>query len=190
MTFCKYVIGAVIPWLVGCNLLQSKEESCLQSSRLEFKDPDSLAVVQNLGARGQTDKTDENVFWLRYKAKNSYGAFVSGNMACVLDAGKWRRDTVTELFTRLHIEQKFYREYLDAQITAVKARSAETSRCKTVSCIQELRLKAEYYSQESSDSRIVIAKAKASEQASVLVFESLDTLPPNQTSTRAPDPAP
>ena len=171
-------------------MIQSKEESCLQSSRLEFKDPDSLAVVQNLGARGRTDKTDENVFWLRYKAKNSYGAFVSGNMACVLDAGKWRRDTVTELFTRLHIENKLYGEHLDVQITAIKSRSAETSRCKTFSCFQELRFRADYYSQESFDSREATAKAKASEQASILVFESLDTLPPNQTFTRAPDTVP
>ncbi len=51
----------------------------MDSDRLNFKDPD-VVFVANLGTRGLS--LNENQFWVRYKAKNSYGAYLQGNMLC------------------------------------------------------------------------------------------------------------
>ena len=86
--------------LASCNVLKSKEEECLQSSRLEFKDPESLQVIQNLGRLSVIGEPTEptGFFWLRYKAKNSYGAYESADMACKEVNGRWvRLKTLEEL---------------------------------------------------------------------------------------------
>lgn len=66
-----------LPILVACS---SPEQVCLDSLRLELKDPDSAAVVANLGNRGLELK--DGAFFLRYKAKNSYGAYISSTTYC------------------------------------------------------------------------------------------------------------
>lgn len=87
----KLIFVLAIVALPGCNLIQSKEEACLQSFRLELKDPDSAKVVQNLGQRGGVAPTDVEFFWLRYKATNSFGAYISTDVACEKEDGKWIR---------------------------------------------------------------------------------------------------
>lgn len=69
-------------FLAGClpeEKVVTPEELCLNSFRINLDDPDSAAVVANLGNRG--DKTLDG-FYLRFKAKNSFGAFVSNNVYC------------------------------------------------------------------------------------------------------------
>lgn len=94
----------ILIWLVtsalltACNLLQSKEEQCLQSIRLQLNDPDSAKLVQNLGDRGEVDMA---VVWIRYSATNAFGARVSTNMACVMSGGKWVRGDTVEMLSVL-----------------------------------------------------------------------------------------
>lgn len=75
--------------------LLSKEEECLESTKMSFKDPESVRVLKNLGNRGQTDMNNES-FWLRYSATNSYGGRISANIACTKAAGGWVRDEIWE----------------------------------------------------------------------------------------------
>lgn len=92
MSYIRIVSAALLALaLVACNLLQSKEEQCLQSGRLSMKDPDSGKVVENLGGRGDAFTQSAGGFWLRYSATNSYGGRVAGNMACENSKGKWVR---------------------------------------------------------------------------------------------------
>lgn len=69
---------ALTPFLLAA--CSDPSQQCLDSAKLSFKDPDSAKVVANLGKRGSTE--EGAWFWIRYKAKNSYGAYVSSNMAC------------------------------------------------------------------------------------------------------------
>jgi hypothetical protein len=174
------LFGALITAsLAGCGLVQSKEEDCLQSSRLTFKDPESGAVVKNLGNRGQTNESGQVFFWLRYKAKNSYGAFVSANMACHIVDGQWKRDTFREVFAKEFIERRLYVKYLDNAIASTTARSAELENCKTLECRQAVRNKPEYAEilVPTDDSRLATWRVNAGERALQLVEESLDNLP-------------
>lgn len=90
--------------LSACDDIKSKlhlmpnqdAQQCIDGERLKFKDPDVLFVA-NLGDRGLEAKPDQ--YWVRYKAKNSYGAYLQGNMLCSKDKAseKWKRDTFGEL---------------------------------------------------------------------------------------------
>jgi len=71
------------------------EQECLNSERFNFKDPDVLFVA-NLGSRGLPPAVDS--YWVRYKAKNSYGAYVQGNMYC-------KKDPTTKKFVRHQFEE-------------------------------------------------------------------------------------
>jgi hypothetical protein len=100
----------VLSLLAGCDDIKTAlhmmpnqdEQECLNSERLKFKDPDVLFVA-NLGSRGL--ESTPNHYWVRYKAKNSYGAYVQGNMACKKDSlsGKWVRDEGTEALTKMGV---------------------------------------------------------------------------------------
>lgn len=99
--------------LMSCDARQppearkSPEEACLQSDALSFKDPTSLKVIANLGDRKQGWTADERSkqFWIRYIAKNSYGANISANMACK-DTGTigWVRDRGQEEIAILDVQ--------------------------------------------------------------------------------------
>lgn len=83
----------IAPLTVACS---SPEEQCLDSFRLELKDPDSAAVVSNLGNRGL--EMEDGAFFLRYKATNSYGAYVSSNVYCRRGSeSKYTREPISEL---------------------------------------------------------------------------------------------
>jgi len=76
----KFLIVALVAVLTLPGCAPSHEEACLDSIRMTLKDPDSAVVVANLGGRGLVDEKEG--YFLRYKAKNGYGAYVSGNMYC------------------------------------------------------------------------------------------------------------
>lgn len=72
------------------------QTTCADSFKLSLKDPDSLVIVANLGVRGVSENEGKG-FWLRYKAKNAYGAFVSSNVYCRIESdGTATRDTLSE----------------------------------------------------------------------------------------------
>lgn len=94
--------------LTGCERIQEKlhllpnqdEQECLNSERLNFKDPDVIFVA-NLGDRGW--KLSPNTYWVRYKAKNSYGAYLQGNMLCKKSGEKWVRDLNNEFLIKMDV---------------------------------------------------------------------------------------
>lgn len=108
----KYIVGGIfcVSLITGCDDIKAKlhllpnqdEQECLNSERLKFKDPEVLFVA-NLGSRGLEAKP--NQYWVRYKAKNSYGAYVQGNMACKRDAttGKWVKDINESAMTEMMV---------------------------------------------------------------------------------------
>lgn len=97
--------------LAGCDKVLEKlhmlpnqdEQECLNSEALNFKDPEVLFVA-NLGDRGVKLKPEQ--YWVRYKAKNSYGSYVQGNMLCEHDktAGKWVRSKSDEFLQMLDVQ--------------------------------------------------------------------------------------
>lgn len=121
----KYIVLAVSACLLmsGCDQVREKlhmmpnqdEQACLNSERFNFKDPDVLFVA-NLGSRGLLEKPDQ--YWVRYKAKNSYGAYGQGNMLCKKDdTGKWIREKVGEYMTQMDV-QIFLIKKINAAYTA------------------------------------------------------------------------
>jgi hypothetical protein len=108
--------------LSGCDGIREKlhllpnqdEQECLNSEKLNFKDPEVLFVA-NLGDRGW--KLNPNSYWVRYKAKNSYGAYLQGNMLCKKVNEKWVRDTSEELLITLAITADLVEEE-NAKLTA------------------------------------------------------------------------
>ena len=114
---CVSLVGLA---LAGCNMLQSKEEQCLQSARLDMKDPDSLKVVQNLGDRGQESMRSVGGFWLRYSANNSYGARISSNMACMRQEGNWVRSDSLEQVAILRLQMEHDSEQMKTALKLAK----------------------------------------------------------------------
>lgn len=76
-------------------LTNRKEWECLESERFNFKDPDSVKFVANLGTRGEGYDPERN-FWVRYMAKNGFGAYEQRNMKCWVFVGGWKRDAAGE----------------------------------------------------------------------------------------------
>jgi hypothetical protein len=96
---------------------KSLETTCMDSFKLSLKDPDSIHMVANLGDRGVTDDK-VNGFWLRYKAKNSYGAFDSKNVYCIIKSdGTAAQDDAYENLTVINEENSL----IKAQIRGMKA---------------------------------------------------------------------
>ena len=91
------------------------EQQCLNSERLNFKDPDVLFVA-NLSSRGLPEKQGQ--YWVRYKAKNSYGAYLQGNMLCEKDSttGEWKRAKTAEYLLVLELTAKL----IDADTKKIK----------------------------------------------------------------------
>lgn len=90
------------PIRVAVTRLAGPEEACLDSLRLSLKDPDSAKVVSNLKSRG-LDLPD-GAFFLRYKATNSYGAYVSSNTICSVSySGAYEAGGVQESIVRTEI---------------------------------------------------------------------------------------
>lgn len=128
---CTAVLFFAICTLSGCDDVKAKlhlmpnqdEQECLNSERLNFKDPDVLFVA-NLGDRGLGVKPDQ--YWVRYKAKNSYGAYVQGNMACKknISTGKWEKDQMQTILVEMQVTDALMKRELDLR----KAGPAHQSR--------------------------------------------------------------
>ena len=108
-----FVIAIV---LSGCDKVREQlhmlpnqdEQECLNSERLNFKDPDVLFVA-NLGDRGT--KLRQNQYWVRYKAKNSYGAYIQGNMLCEKNPQqKWVQAKTDQLLQLMTVQNALMRD--------------------------------------------------------------------------------
>jgi len=83
--------------MTGCNSIDGPEVKCIKSERLNWKDPDSVEFITNLGKRGRPDIGGPNHFWVRYKGKNGYGGFGQENILCVkLSDGSAAREPTLE----------------------------------------------------------------------------------------------
>lgn len=95
--------------IVGCDLpeiFQSKENLCLKSEKFNFNDPDSVVFIANLGTRNSSTET----FWVRYKAKNGYGAYKQANMACFKQSdGHYVRDKTTEFLAIQDVKIDYFK---------------------------------------------------------------------------------
>ena len=74
----------------------SRAEQCLNSFKLQLKDPDSAAVVADLGLRDFKGYEFTEGFFVRYKAKNSFGAYVSSNALCEKRISGYERSEIGE----------------------------------------------------------------------------------------------
>jgi hypothetical protein len=106
-------------FLIGCTQpdpIKKLETTCAESFKLSLKDPDSFSIVANLGIRGVSEDEGKG-FWIRYKAKNSYGAFVSSNAYCRISSdGTAARFTSHEYLA----VQKEENSLIDAQIKGLR----------------------------------------------------------------------
>jgi len=117
--------------LAACDDIKTKlhlmpnqdEQQCLDSERLNFKDPDVLFVA-NLGDRGLGAQPDQ--YWVRYKAKNSYGAYIQGNMLCKKNTstGHWERNSADEILLELRITG----DLLERELVEMRKNKAYKSR--------------------------------------------------------------
>ncbi|WP_341919112.1 hypothetical protein [Hydrocarboniphaga effusa] len=95
MSLRPALIAALCFGLAACDttkITHHREWACLNAEKLNFKDPTSVKFVANLGKRG----TDVSGFWVRYLAKNSYGAYRQANILCYEGVYGWERDAVGE----------------------------------------------------------------------------------------------
>ena len=172
----------ILIWLVtsalltACNLLQSKEEQCLQSARLEMKDPDSAKLVGNLGDRGDEMIKVHKGFWIRYTATNSYGARVSGSMACKESAGKWVRSRATEDLVTLTLTSRIQGSVIAAQNEKMRRNMAEAKVCKTSACraANQLEWDLMLAEQGGADNVLQWSERKAAREAKEIVDGSGD----------------
>ena|SRR3990167_1827958 len=156
--------------LVACdaNFLKSKEELCLNSERISFKDPTSLKLIANIGQRGfQASKDDAASFWIRYIAKNEYGANVAGNMACKKSEKGWMRDRELELSAIGKVEMHKTKEILAKVLEYGRAAKA----CKDLECKQTLK---ELFPQDWNN--IANMKDEVEKSARAVVLESADDI--------------
>ena len=161
--------------LAACNLLQSKEEQCLQSARLQMKDPDSAKVVQSLGDRGHGITRSSSGFWIRYSATNSYGARVSKNMACVKTESSWVRSEAIENDAILLASYKFNKASLDALNLKVQSEIDAQKACKTASCRLSVGSAIKSYDTDGSIARAAL-EADAFSDAKRLVLDETNPL--------------
>lgn len=161
--------------LSGCNLIQSKEEQCLQSSRMQFKDPDSGKVIQNLGDRGHRNSKLEGIFWIRYSATNSYGARVSSNMACSKSGGSWVRAEAFELSTAMLASLELQKQKFETSSAKLRADIDALTACKTQACKLALTTPSDLLQPDpiAKGRRI---EAEADEEIKRLIFEDVISL--------------
>jgi len=138
--------------LIGCKGV-SDEQECLNSERLKFKDPE-VVFVANLGSRGLTPV--ENQYWVRYKAKNSFGAYLQGNMICTKRPGsqQWVRDEGAEYLAHLKIKLNL---------------SEQQNKL-----LKEGKIKIPYF--HSADLSVAHLEAKLEEQVKNVLYTSPDNL--------------
>ena len=139
------VLVCAVGTLIACDQMRTSlhimpnqdEQQCLNSERLNFKDPDILFVA-NLGSRGLSEK--EGQYWVRYKAKNSYGAYLQGNMLCEKDSttGEWKKAKTAEFMLVLDLANKL----LDTDNKKMKSEKAYMSRYSSNGDVDQIMGKA------------------------------------------------
>lgn len=161
---------ALILFLTGC--WPSSERQCLDSVVLGFKDPDSAKVIKNLGKRGMSNM---NFFWLRYAAKNSYGAYVSQNMACHRVGDKWTRATDVESDLR----QRIFLAKLDWATKILEESNEARRACYAANGRNcgDAGKKKPWPSSVTPDNITAYVETEANAEADQLLFESLDDIP-------------
>jgi len=113
----------------------------------------------------------EEFFWLRYKAKNSYGAFMSSNMACAKKDGKWVRDTSREVRAMSAIQLRHVKE----STNELKRSTAALQACKTDSCKSAVPVNPDSHVPLEQIFEVVMKRGAIS--AEEVVLESLQTIP-------------
>lgn len=85
----KIIILFIPIFFAGC-LTKSPGEQCLDSFRMDLKDPDSGKVISFADSK------------LTYSATNSYGARIQHNALCTIVNDKWERNRTLERITALN----------------------------------------------------------------------------------------
>lgn len=101
----KLLFAICLLCLAACDqsrLTHYKEWQCLDSEKLNFVDPTSVRFVANLGSRG-IDVAGGRGMWVRYIAKNAFGANGQGNILCIETSKGWRRHQLGERLAVLHV---------------------------------------------------------------------------------------
>ena len=139
------VLASAVGALTACDQMRTAlhmmpnqdEQQCLNSERLNFKDPDVLFVA-NLGSRGLSEKQGQ--YWVRYKAKNSYGAYLQGNMLCEKDptTGEWKKAKTAEFMLVLDLTKRL----LDIDNKKMKSDKAYMSRYSSNGDVDKIMGKA------------------------------------------------
>ena len=134
------------------------------------KGRDNVTQTKNLDA-----VAGDEFFWLRYKAKNSYGAFMSSNLACAKKDGKWARDTIREAAARNAVYVSFLgRATADLNNRTVELRRlrAERDACKNSKGCLALIQEADLTPQQDAN----LLSTQGDEYAKQVVNESLSDL--------------
>lgn len=94
---------------------------CLDIARKELKDPESARLISLEKVTYKEDKSRVGTYLLRYKAKNSYGAYVIGEeyFQYNLINNQWQIDSLYKLTQDLKIQNK----ELEERIKERKARN-------------------------------------------------------------------
>lgn len=170
-----FLLNTCLFGLLGCTQLQSKEEQCLQSAKLTFKDPDSGKVIQNLGDRGMKSGKGEKMFWLRYSATNSYGARVSSNMACKKSGEAWVRDELFETLSSQVASLKLQKQLIDSSNEKLRANIAAIKACKTQACKRDLNAQGDSFD-ITSGTRLTMLAAEADKSVQRIIFDETGSL--------------
>jgi hypothetical protein len=89
-----------------------------------------VVFVANLGNREWP--LGPNTYWVRYKAKNSYGAYVQGNMLCKKAGDKWVRDRANELIVQMAVTTQLIERQTDRLRKGLEMDTAYQSRYRKV----------------------------------------------------------
>ena len=145
------VLACALGSLTACDQIRTAlhmmpnqdEQQCLNSERMNFKDPDVLFVA-NLSSRGMPEKQGQ--YWVRYKAKNSYGAYLQGNMLCEKDptTGEWKKAKVDELMLVIKLASKL----LDADNQKMKSDKSYNSRYSNGGGVDQIMANAKKAAEE------------------------------------------
>ena len=83
-------------------------QSCLDIARKEFKDPESARLISFSKITYNADKTILHTYLLKYKAKNSYGAYETGEEYFQYNSinNQWQIDSGYKIIHDLEKENK------------------------------------------------------------------------------------
>ena len=169
----RFLILLLIFPMTACNLFATKEDDCLQSTRLSFNDPDSIKVVQNLGDRGKKQWSNGEGFWLRYSVANDTGGRVSANVACEKIDGKWKRSRRLEDRAKGELFLSFQIEALEVEERLMAEFNAEREACTSRQCVDVWLAKSRFLNDPKGEKAMKRAETKATKLATDTVYLSV-----------------